>query len=227
MRIGPPSHRGPVLTYALFTPTILAVTRRGPDGRRPPDRDELPAPPPVQLGRPWSRLATSPGARKEALKKREYARPAGRRGGGGPRYAELRAASAFSFLDGASPPEDLVAAAAAAGLPAMAIADRNGVYGAPRFHQAAKEAGLRALVGAEVTLDRAGDDLRLTLLVEDRAGYRNLCRLLTSAAFGPAAAAPDQVLARRAKGGTRAWWPLVEEHARWGIQILDSTNTDE
>jgi len=186
---------------------------------RPPDRDELPAPPPRQFARPWSALATSPGARKEALKRREYAR-GGRGGGRGqPRYVELRAASAFSFLDGASPPEDLVVAAAAAGLGAMAIVDRNGVYGAPRFHQAAKEAGVRALIGAEVTLE---DGDRLTLLVEDRAGYRNLCRLLTSAAFGPAFEAAGGN--RRGKGETRAWWELIEEHAA-GLHCL--TGGDE
>ena len=65
-------------------------------------------------------------------------------------YCELRAASAFSFLDGASQPEDLVLRAAELELPAVALLDGNGVYGAPRFHAAARQAGLRALVGAEV-----------------------------------------------------------------------------
>ncbi len=212
------------------------MSRRDPDGRRPPDRDELPAPPPRQIGKTYAGLATSPGARKEALKKRDYGGEG--RGGkarGGPRYVELRAASAFSFLDGASPPEDLVAAAAAAGLTAMAIVDRDGVYGAPRFHQAAKEAGIRALVGAEVTLDGdaaaalgvgggvladggSAPPLRLTLLVEDRRGYRNLCRLLTSAALGPPGSP------RRGKGEARAWWELVAEHTE-GLHCL--TGGDE
>src|SRR3954469_2057204 len=70
-----------------------------------------------------------------------------------PPYAELHAASAFSFLDGASLPEDLVDRAAALELPAVALVDANGVYAAPRFHKAAKEAGIKALVGAEVTLE--------------------------------------------------------------------------
>jgi error-prone DNA polymerase len=97
-------------------------------------------------GRPYQ----SPGARKEKLRERAF-----RRGGSSPLpYAELRVASAFSFLDGASLPEDLVARAAELGLPAVALVDRNGVYAAPRFFQAAKAAGLRPLVGAEVTLDR-------------------------------------------------------------------------
>jgi error-prone DNA polymerase len=91
-------------------------------------------------------------------------------------YAELHARSAFSFLEGASTPEDLVERAAELGLPAVALLDRDGVYGAPRFHQAAKKAGLRAHIGAEVTL---ADGSRCPLLVQNRQGYRNLCRLLT------------------------------------------------
>src|SRR5215472_4860370 len=90
------------------------------------------------------------GARKERLKERAW-KPASPRAGPWP-YAELRAASAFSFLDGASLPEDLVEEAARLGIPAVALVDTNGVYGAPRFYKAAKAAGLRALVGAEVTL---------------------------------------------------------------------------
>src|SRR5437763_17202415 len=69
-----------------------------------------------------------------------------------PQYVELHAASAFSFLRGASLPEDLLQQAAALGLPAAALVDVNGVYGAPRFYQEAKRAGVRALVGAEVVL---------------------------------------------------------------------------
>ena len=93
----------------------------------------------------------SPGAYKEKLRKREYptASP--------PKtpYAELRTASAFSFLDGASLPEDLVQRAAELDLPAVALLDRNGVYGAPRFYQAARQAGIQAIVGAEIVLDTA------------------------------------------------------------------------
>ena len=72
-------------------------------------------------------------------------------------YAELHCASAFSFLEGASQPEELVERAAELGLPAVALVDRNGVSGAPRFCKAAREAGIRPLVGAEVVLeDRPG-----------------------------------------------------------------------
>ncbi len=93
-------------------------------------------------------------------------------------FVELHAQSAFSFLEAAEQPETLVAEAARLGLTAVALVDRDGVYGAPRFYQAAVRAGLTPIVGAEVTLDEGA---RLPLLVEDREGYRNLCRLLTRA----------------------------------------------
>lgn len=67
-------------------------------------------------------------------------------------YAELHCSSAFSFLDGASLPEDLAARAGESGFSAVALVDRNGVYGAPRFHRAARDKGFRALVGAELTV---------------------------------------------------------------------------
>lgn len=121
-----------------------------------------------------------------------------------PPYAELHAASAFSFLDGASLPEDLVERAAALELPAMALVDANGVYAAPRFYQAARQAGIKALVGAEIVLE---DEARLTLLVASRDGYRNLCRLLTTAARG------------RVKGEASASWDLLVEHAA-GLHCL-------
>ena len=68
-------------------------------------------------------------------------------------YIELHAASAFSFLQGASLPETLIERAAALGYPALALLDADGVYGAPRFHKAAKQAGLRAIIGAELTIE--------------------------------------------------------------------------
>jgi error-prone DNA polymerase len=115
-------------------------------------------------------------------------------------YIELHAASAFSFLQGASLPETLVERAATLGYPALALLDADGVYGAPRFHKAAKQAGLRAIIGAELSLgstqpavgsrqyqDRSPTAERrpstaycqLPVLVESAAGYRNLCRLVT------------------------------------------------
>ncbi|HVQ54311.1 MAG TPA: PHP domain-containing protein, partial [Thermoanaerobaculia bacterium] len=99
-------------------------------------------------------LIVSAGARKEKLRQREFAP-------GPPRskplaYVELRAASAFSFLDGASLPEDLVEEAARREIPAVALVDANGVYGAPRFYKAAKAAGVRAIVGSAVRLGAVG-----------------------------------------------------------------------
>ncbi|MDQ3211229.1 MAG: PHP domain-containing protein, partial [Acidobacteriota bacterium] len=96
-------------------------------------------------------------------------------------YIELHASSAFSFLDGASLPEALVDRAAALEYPALALLDRDGLYGAPRFHLAAKRAGIKAIVGAELTIGAgaAASILRLPVLVESGEGYRNLCRLVT------------------------------------------------
>jgi error-prone DNA polymerase len=91
-------------------------------------------------------------------------------------YAELHASSAFSFLRGSSLPEDLVARAAALGHPVLALLDRDGVSGAPRFFKAAQKAGIRPLVGAELTLAGGGC---LPVLVESRRGYESLCLLIT------------------------------------------------
>ena len=89
---------------------------------------------------------------------------------------ELHAASAFSFLRASSLPEDLVERAAELGYTALALVDRDGVSGAPRFFKAARAAGIRPIVGAELSLEGGG---ALPLLVETRQGYRNLCRLIT------------------------------------------------
>jgi len=91
-------------------------------------------------------------------------------------YAELHAHSAFSFLEGASVPEELAAACAAHGMSAMAVLDRDGVYGAPRFYLAAKKSSVKAHMGAEVT---SACGWRYPLLVQSREGYQNLCRLIT------------------------------------------------
>jgi error-prone DNA polymerase len=96
-------------------------------------------------------------------------------------YIELRAQSAFSFLHGASLPEDLVTRAVELGHPALALADRDGLYGAPRFYKEARRHNVRALVGADLPLEAGG---RVLLLVQNRAGYQNLCRLITAAKAG-------------------------------------------
>jgi error-prone DNA polymerase len=95
-------------------------------------------------------------------------------------YVELRCASAFSFLEAASNPEDLVERAAELGHAALALGDRDGLYGIPRFHQAAAAAGLRGLVAAEVTLREGSGLPSLRLLCQSQQGYRNLSRLLTA-----------------------------------------------
>jgi error-prone DNA polymerase len=120
-------------------------------------------------------------------------------------YIELHARSAFSFLEGASVPEELVATCALFSMPAMALLDTEGVYGAPRFHLAADKAKLKAHIGAEVSFSPRGHGVteknqqskinnqklnssvpqclrgksRLSLLVSNRVGYQNLCRLIT------------------------------------------------
>ena len=91
-------------------------------------------------------------------------------------YVELHARSAFSFLEGASLPAQLASRCAELEQHAMAIVDANGVYGAPQFHIASENLGLRALIGAEVN---SQDQSRLTVLAENRRGYQNLCRLIT------------------------------------------------
>ncbi len=119
-------------------------------------------------------------------------------------YIELHSRSAFSFLEGASLPESLVAACANLNMPAMALLDRGGVYGSPRFHMAATKARIKAHIGAEVTCEnippqshRDAEQItnhkskdssvplclcgafRFPLLVSSRLGYQNLCRLIT------------------------------------------------
>src|SRR5437016_8674225 len=96
-------------------------------------------------------------------------------------FIELHAQSAFSFLEGAEHPEAFAAEAARLDMPAVALVDRDGVYGAARLARAALNAGVKPIVGSEITL---ADGSRLPLLVEDREGYQNLCRLITRMKIG-------------------------------------------
>ena len=96
-------------------------------------------------------------------------------------YVELHCHSAYSFLDGASHPEELVARAAELGYPSLALTDHDGVYGSLEFAHAAKHAGIRPITGAEVTIDGGR---HITLLCESGQGYANLCRILTAAHAG-------------------------------------------
>src|SRR5215471_4915112 len=93
-------------------------------------------------------------------------------------HYELHACSAFSFLRGGSFPEQLGEVAAELEMPAIALCDRDGVYGAQRFSVAAREHGVRPIIGAELSME---DGAILPVLVENHAGYKNLCELLTQA----------------------------------------------
>ncbi|HZQ44401.1 MAG TPA: error-prone DNA polymerase [Acidobacteriaceae bacterium] len=109
------------------------------------------------------------------------------------KYIELHAASAFSFLEGASQPENLVERAVELDMPALALLDRNGVYGSARFHTSAKKNGLRTHIGAEIASElgqrlvpplwlphkKNAEAARISLLCESRHGYQNLCRMIT------------------------------------------------
>src|SRR3954471_419037 len=131
-------------------------------------------------------------------------------------YVELHAHSAFSFLDGASTPMELAAAAAAHGYPAAALTDHDGLWGSMEFAQACKDFGVRPITGAELTLQ---GDRHITLLVEDEVGYRNLCRLLTLAHSHTRDNTP--------RTQTQPWatFEQVEEHAE-GLVCLSGCARD-
>src|SRR5947207_13203476 len=93
-------------------------------------------------------------------------------------YVELHSCSAFSFLRGGSFPDQLAETAAGLEMPAMALLDRNGVYGAQRFSVAAREQNVRPIVGAELSME---DSSVLPVVVKKPAGFRNLCALRTQA----------------------------------------------
>jgi error-prone DNA polymerase len=131
-------------------------------------------------------------------------------------YVELHASSAFSFLRGAALPEHLAARAAELQLPALAVLDRDGLYGAPRVYTQSWENGIRPLVGAEVTL---ADGSVLPLLVQNRTGYQNLCQLISGAKLQPrpAGLAPEGLGPAEdpteRKRRCFATWAEIERHA--------------
>ena len=125
-------------------------------------------------------------------------------------FVELHARSAFSFLEAAALPEELAERAAALEQPALALLDRDGLYGAPRFYRAATRVGINPLVGAEVTLAEGG---RLPLLVESPEGYQNLCRLLTKIKMRAQLLGELQPKARRADMENAATLEEIAEHA--------------
>ena len=126
-------------------------------------------------------------------------------------YVPLWCKSNFSFLDGASHPDELVDEASRFGLPALALTDRDGVYGIVRAHVKAREVGLKIIVGSEMTI---ADRSTIVLLAQDRAGYANLCRLISQGRL------------RSAKGESCVSWDEVCRHAPglialWGGKYED------
>src|SRR6478735_4705980 len=125
-------------------------------------------------------------------------------------YIELHACSAFSFLRGGSFPEQLAEVAAELEMPALALLDRNGVYGAQRFSVAAREHGVRPIIGAELSIE---DGSILPVLVENRVGYKNLCELLTQAHL------------RSEKGKCAVRWDELAEFAQGLIALFGLGST--
>src|SRR5438045_7005765 len=123
-------------------------------------------------------------------------------------YVELHACSAFSFLRGGSFPEQLAEVAAELEMPALALCDRNGVYGAQRFSVAAREHGVRPIVGAELSMEDGGI---LPVLVENPTGYKNLCELLT------------QTHLRSEKGKCEIKWEELTELAEGLVALLNAS----
>ncbi|MCK5212675.1 MAG: PHP domain-containing protein, partial [Dehalococcoidia bacterium] len=91
-------------------------------------------------------------------------------------YVELHCHSAFSLLDGASSPEELARRAAELDMPALALTDHDGLYGAVRFYRACEHEGIKPVIGAEMTLEGGS---HVTLIALDATGYSNLCRAIT------------------------------------------------
>ncbi len=131
-------------------------------------------------------------------------------------YHEFHARSAFSFLRGSSAPEDLARHVAELELPGVALLDRDGVYGAPRLYNAGRENGFRPLVGAELTME---DGSVVPLLAATRAGYQNLCRLITEAKLTERRSAPPReelepgVDPQERKRPCFATWRELADHA--------------
>src|SRR2546421_4421863 len=123
-------------------------------------------------------------------------------------YVELHACSAFSFLRGGSFPEQLAEVAAELEMPAMALLDRNGVYGAQRFSVAAREHNVRPIIGCELLME---DGAVLPVLVENRTGYKHLCELLTKAHL------------RSEKGKCAVRWDELSEFAKGLIALFNAS----
>jgi error-prone DNA polymerase len=140
-----------------------------------------------------------------------------------PPYAELHCLSNFSFLRGASHPEELVERAASQGYSALALTDECSLAGMVRAHLAAKDAGLPLVVGSELTLT---DGVKLVLLATDRASYGDLARLITrgrrNARKGTYRLARDDVAALAAKC-LALWLPALDLQA---AAVADALRND-
>src|SRR5215471_11091824 len=119
-------------------------------------------------------------------------------------YVPLWCKSNFSFLEGASHPDELVDEASRFGLTALALTDRDGVYGVVRAHVKAREVGLKIIIGSEMTID---DGSTIVLLAQDRGGYANLCRLISKGRL------------RSEKGESCVDWDEVCAHASGVIAL--------
>src|SRR5436853_710534 len=128
------------------------------------------------------------------------------------RYVELHVCSAFSFLRGGSFPEQLAEVAAELQMPALALLDRDGVYGAQRFSVAAREQNVRPIIGCELTME---DGVNLPVLVESRTGYKNLCELLTQAHL------------RSEKGKCAVQWSELPAFAEGLVVFLGSASVSD
>ena len=144
-------------------------------------------------------------------------------------YVPLWCKSNFSFLEGASHPDELVEEACRLGLPAIALTDRDGVYGVVRAHVKAREAGLKLIIGSEITVN---DGATVVLLAQDRGGYANLCRLITKgrrrSEKGESAVAWDEVCAHAP--GLIALWGYRDTNLDSGLHRNDGsaeTNLDQ
>ena len=123
------------------------------------------------------------------------------------KYVELHACSAFSFLRGGAFPEQLAEVAAELEMPAIALCDRDGVYGVQRFSVAAREHRVRPIIGAELSME---DGAILPVLVQNRTGYKNLCELLT------------QTHLRSEKGKCAVKWDELPEFAEGLVALFGS-----
>ena len=124
-------------------------------------------------------------------------------------YIPLWCKSNFSFLEGASHPDELVEEACRLGLPAIALTDRDGVYGVVRAHVKGRELGIKLIIGSQVTV---ADSSTIVLLAQDRRGYANLCRLLTKGRL------------RSEKGESAVTWDEVCAHAPGLIALWNDEN---